>query len=125
MCPAADVEQYYHWCWDRGAQNATLGNIANAIRLHYGTACHDLRKELHQRSALANAGRLTMPVYLRHGDADALIPVDWTRQLAAKLKAMGRPVRYDEVPGGDHDSPIHGIDWGQVLDAVGSGTRPA
>jgi pimeloyl-ACP methyl ester carboxylesterase len=125
LCPAADIEQYYHWCWDRVAQNSALASIANAIRIHYGAACHDLQRELQMRSALQNAGRLSMPVYLRHGDADALIPVEWTRQLAAKLKALGRQVRYDEVPGGDHDSPIHGIDWGQVLGAVAGGVPSA
>lgn len=125
LCPAADMEQYYHWCWERVAQSPTLANIANAIRLHYGAAAHDLGKELHQRSALQNPGRLTLPVYLRHGDADALIPVDWTRQLAAKLKAMGRPVQYDELPGGGHDAPIDGIDWAQVLGAVDGGAPPA
>lgn len=117
-CPAADIEQYYRWCWQRLAQNPTLANISNAIRIHYSTACHDLGRELRIRSALQNAEQLTMPVYLAHGTADALIPVQWTQELAAKLQALGRRVQYREIPEGGHDAPLYGVDWAAVLDSV-------
>ena len=55
--------------------------------------------------ALALANRLTMPVYLAHGEQDALMPVGQARALADRL--AGRPsFRYAEIGGGDHDSPL-------------------
>ncbi len=124
-CPAADIAAYYDWAVARGGANATLRNIADAIRIHYTMDGRDLREELEARSALRQAERLTMPVQLCHGSADALIPVDWTRQLAAKLQALGRKVQYEEIPGGDHDSPVRGVDWARILDFVAtSGSAP-
>jgi len=117
-CPAGDIEAYYDWALARAAANATLRNISDAIRIHYTVDGHDLRQELQARSALQNAARLTMPVHLCHGSADALIPVDWTRALAEKLRALGRKVQYEEIPGGGHDAPVLGVDWGQALDFI-------
>jgi pimeloyl-ACP methyl ester carboxylesterase len=117
-CPAGDIEAYYDWALARAEANPTLRNITYAIRIHYTTDGHDLRQELQARSALRNAERLTMPVSLCHGAADALIPADWTRALAEKLRALGRKVQYEEIPGGDHDSPVRGVDWGPALDFI-------
>jgi len=125
-CPAADIAAYYDWAVARGGANATLRNIADAIRIHYTMDGRDLRQELQARSALRHAERLTMPVQLCHGSADALIPVDWTRQLAAKLQALGRRVQYEEIAGGDHDAPVRGVDWARILDFIStSGPAPA
>lgn len=117
-CPASDIAAYYDWAVARAAANTTLRNIGDAIRLHYTVDGHDLRAELELRSALRHADRLTMPVHLCHGSADALIPVDWTRQLAARLKELGRKVQYEEIEGGGHDSPVDAVDWRKVLDFV-------
>lgn len=119
-CPAADIEAYYDWAMGKAPQNATLHNIAAAIRIHYSVDGHDLREELRKRSALQNAERLTMPVHLSHGTADTLIPVDWTRQLAARLRELGRRVEYEEIEGGNHDSPVRQVGWGKALDFVSS-----
>ncbi|MBU0607936.1 MAG: alpha/beta hydrolase [Armatimonadetes bacterium] len=117
-CPASDIEAYYDWALARAPQHATLRNITDAIRIHYTADGHDLREELQARSVLQHAERLTMPVQLCHGAADALIPVDWARELAEKLKGLGRRVQYQEIPGGGHDSPVIGVDWAQALDFV-------
>jgi S-formylglutathione hydrolase FrmB len=47
--------------------------------------------------------------------------VDWTRQLVERLRALGRKVQYDEIPGGDHDSPVIPVDWQKVLDFISGG----
>jgi dipeptidyl aminopeptidase/acylaminoacyl peptidase len=117
-CPAADIAAYYDWALAHAGANATLRNISDAIRIHYTGDGRDLHQELQARSALQHAERLTMPVHLCHGSADALIPVDWTRQLAEKLRALGRRVQYDEIPGGGHDAPVLGVDWAAVLDFI-------
>lgn len=115
-CPAGDIAAYYDWALARAAGNPTLRSITDAIRLHYTCDGHDLRQELELRSALRHADRLTMPVSLAHGSADTLIPVDWTRQLAERLRTLGRRVQYEEVEGGGHDSTVDSVDWAKVLD---------
>jgi pimeloyl-ACP methyl ester carboxylesterase len=119
LCPASDIQAYYAFA--SASTNPTLENIAAAIRIHYTADQHDLNEELHLRSALGNAGRLTMPVYLSHGAKDTLIPVEWTRLLAARLGELGRPVRYLEIPDGDHDSPVLHVNWPEALDFVSRG----
>lgn len=122
LCPASDVAAYYDWLLPRMAENATMANLAAAIRIHYTSDGHNLREELQARSALQHADRLIMRVYIGHGNADALIPVDWSRQLASKLREWGREVQYVEIEGGGHDSPVVDVDWAPVLDFL-SGAR--
>jgi predicted peptidase len=45
-----------------------------------------------------------IPVWLFHGDADAVVRVDNSRKLSAALKAAGAEVRYTEYPGVNHNS---------------------
>jgi len=116
LCPAADIHAYYAFASEPG--NEVLRNIAAAIRLHYQASGRSLDEELLARSALLHADRLTMPVYLSHGAADALIPVEPTRALAKRLQEQGRPVKYVEIEGGDHDSPVVQVNWSQALDLV-------
>jgi len=118
LCPAADIQAYQAFA--AGSPNPTLQNIAAAIALHYQAGSSALEEELRARSALLNAERLTMPCYLAHGAADALIPVEPTRALAERLQELGRRIRYVEIEGGDHDSPVTQVDWAAALDFVGA-----
>lgn len=120
-CPAADIAAYYDWALARADENPTLRNVTDAIRIHYTMDGHDLQEELSARSVLRHAELVTMPVNLCHGESDALIPVAWTRQLAARLQALGWKVEYEEIPGGEHDSPVRGVDWRQVLGFISQG----
>ena len=54
---------------------------------------------------MKNIDKLTLPVYLCHGTADAAIPVDHSRKLYDALKDKGN-MEYTEIPDGDHDSPL-------------------
>jgi len=45
-----------------------------------------------------------IPHWLFHGDADAIIPVEQSRTMAAVLRARGGDVRYTEYPGVGHNS---------------------
>jgi pimeloyl-ACP methyl ester carboxylesterase len=117
LCPAGDIESYYAFV--NTIKDGTLRNIADAIRIHYTADGHILADELHKRSAAQNAERLTMPVYLRHGGADDVIPPAGVQALAARLKELNHRVYYEEIPGGNHDSPIMDIDWQKVLDWLG------
>ena len=52
----------------------------------------------------------TMPVWIWHGDDDTVVPVEESRQMAAALRHVGAPVRYTELPGGNHNAwdPAYG-----------------
>lgn len=47
-------------------------------------------------------GVASLPIWLFHGDADASVPVEESRRMAAALRAAGAEVRYTELPGVGH-----------------------
>lgn len=51
-----------------------------------------------------------LPVWIVHGDADSVVPVDESRKMAAALKALGARVTYRELPGVNHNSWDPGFD---------------
>ena len=103
LCPATDLARYHGWL------AAHPGGVRDEIRAALVTAYSGTpadRPDVYARhSTCRHAGRLTMPVFLSHGDADALIPVTETRALAFALGAIPN-VTYREIPGGDHDAPL-------------------
>jgi pimeloyl-ACP methyl ester carboxylesterase len=100
-CPATDMELAYH-----EFRQGPLPEIADAIRASYGSAPDDHDGEFHRRSTRRHATLLSMPITLLHGDADALIDIEHSRALDRRLRAIGAPVTYTEIPGGDHDAPV-------------------
>lgn len=53
---------------------------------------------------LAKTYARKVPIWLFHGDADAVVPVAFSRELYQKLKALGAKVKYTEYPGVNHNS---------------------
>jgi pimeloyl-ACP methyl ester carboxylesterase len=108
---STDLAAYCGWCLSH--TNGILPEIGQAMLRAYGGPPDELPELYRRHSPLFNAERLTMPVFVAHGEQDALMPVTQARALAAKLK--GRPTfTYVEVPGGNHDSPLfcrEAIDW--------------
>jgi len=101
---ATDLGLYYRWCTTQ--TRPILREIADAIRTAYG-ADPDQAPEIYRRhSVQANAERLGMPVYLAHGSSDETIPVEQAWSLAEKLRNKN-DFFYHELPGGNHDSPLH------------------
>jgi predicted peptidase len=45
-----------------------------------------------------------IPVWIFHGDADSIVPVEQSRGMAAALESAGASVRYTEYPGVGHGS---------------------
>ena len=112
LCPATNLATYVPWCRQNSAPLIT--EIADAIETAYGGSPATQSAVFTTHSTLTNSTQLTMPVYLSHGEADTLIPVSQSRQLASVL--AGAPVfRYEEIPGGDHDAPLaaaaRALDW--------------
>lgn len=54
----------------------------------------------------ALAARISrLPIWIVHGEADSVVPVDESRKMAAALKAAGAPdVTYKELPGVNHNA---------------------
>lgn len=44
------------------------------------------------------------PVWIVHGDADVVVPVEQSRQMATELESVGAEVHYTELPGVNHNS---------------------
>jgi pimeloyl-ACP methyl ester carboxylesterase len=95
---ASDLKSYRQWCSHQ--ERPGVREIGEAVE-----AAYQSDEEYENHSTYANAHKLTMPVYLIHGGADEAIPVEQARMLAAKLKDKA-DFFYDEIPGGNHDSPI-------------------
>ena len=55
------------------------------------------------RSPLVNVERLKTPVLLMHGSEDRVVHPLHSRRLAEAARAAGRPLRYREITGGDHN----------------------
>lgn len=45
-----------------------------------------------------------MPVWIFHGDADPVVPVDESRKMAQALESVGADVHYTELPGVGHNA---------------------
>lgn len=101
LCPATDLSGYHAWC--AASDIPICGEISDAITAAYGGAPQERKPVYDRHSTRKNTERLTMPVFVSHGSADQLIPVEESRRLAAIL---GARLAYEEMPGGDHDSPL-------------------
>ena len=109
MCPATDLPSYYQWC----AQNLDRPIIA---QIHDAIAQGYARDEslMAKHSALAQHDKLTMPIFIAHGDADKAIPV--RQAMALNMLMKDRPgFEYVQLPGGNHDDPLwlmdRAMDW--------------
>jgi pimeloyl-ACP methyl ester carboxylesterase len=124
LCPVTDLGPFYSWRDANVPPASVAGSLAD-IRAQYDGSPAE-RPDIYRRhSPLKNAARLTMPLYLCHGDADAIVPVEESRALAAVCK--NPRFRYRELPGGHHDSPLapdimdEALDW--VLGPAGAGAK--
>ncbi len=112
LCPAADIGAYARWC--ATAEQQICRDIGLTIRAAYAGEPDDIPTVYDARSAVVNAARLTMPVYVCHGARDNLIPVSNVRQLAAAMVGK-RLFHYEEQADGNHETPLaalpRALDW--------------
>lgn len=100
---ASDLTSYLDWC--RSKNTGIFKEIADAIETAYADQPQTPSTLYKKHSALQNAAKLTMPIYLSHGGDDKTIPVEQSRALAQKL-SPNRNFIYEEIPNGNHDSPL-------------------
>ncbi len=118
VCPATDPASYYAWLRKRNA--GIHAEIADAIRTAYRGEPAERRAVYEAHSAVRNAARLTMPVFVGAGTRDELIPVSQARRLAGAM-AEAPNYAYVEIPDGDHEAPLglmaQGFAW--VMKRIG------
>jgi len=75
------------------------------------------------------AGRIrSIPVWIWHGEADSVVPVEESRRMADALRAAGAEVVYTELPGVGHESWVQAFDLPELpawLLARSRSRRPA
>jgi pimeloyl-ACP methyl ester carboxylesterase len=103
---ACDLASYHAWCVERRDERPILGEIADAIVDSYGGTPADVPEIYERHSALSRSERLSMPLFLAHGAADATTPVGQMRRLVGRLPSHPA-LTYVEIPDGNHDSPLH------------------
>ncbi len=75
--------------------------IAAAAVTKYGDPEKD-RALLEDISPLASAEAIDVPLLVVHGELDTNVPIGEAQQLVARLRELGRPVTYLELPGEGH-----------------------
>lgn len=79
-------------------------------------------------SPVQQAGRLTRPVLIAHGDEDSIVPVSQSKKLVEELKKVGNMnFEYKVYPGEGHGfaDPVNQRDWFDRLDAFLAKHNPA
>lgn len=115
---ATELASYYSWCFDNPL--GTAQDIAEAIVDAYGGKPSSQKILYRQHSVVEHVARLTMPVYLAHGERDILMPVEQSRNLAQAMQPH-KYFCYHEIAGGNHDSPLWDEDaWEFVNGRIGS-----
>ncbi|MBO9669265.1 MAG: S9 family peptidase [Sphingobium sp.] len=78
--------------------DGTFFNNANGAKAYFKSQAPDFSLV----SPLNYANQFSAPVLIMHGKLDRRVPVKQSREMAEKLKAAGKTVRYVEQPEGDH-----------------------
>jgi dienelactone hydrolase len=77
---------------------------------HLGTSHPDLFATIVPMSGWAPLDRLEnlthTAVFVAHGDADEIVPVEWSHEAVARLGELGIDHRYVEAPGVGHESSL-------------------
>ena len=74
----------------------------------WGWSATDSPEKLLARSPISYAGRVTAPVLLLHGEADARCPVGQSEEYFVALKRLGKTVEFVRFPDSNHSFPRTG-----------------
>ena len=100
---ATDIGVYLEWCKQFYDTENIRSIIGKTIEERYTADA------LSAHSACSLTEKLTMPIYYSHGGADEIIPVSEARNLCERMAGKTN-FHYEEIPGGDHDSPLRRTD---------------
>lgn len=113
LCPATDIAAYTRWC--RAHPGGVIDEIYQAIVDAYQGTPEEQPAKYAAHSAAAHADRLTMPIFVAHGDDDRIIPLEEARRLVDAMAGKSN-LTYQEIPGGHHDSPLFAFDLEEWLE---------
>ena len=74
----------------------------------WGGSVMDSPEKLLARSPISHASKVTTPVLLLHGEADARCPVGQSEEYFVALKRLGKTVEFVRFPGSNHQFPRTG-----------------
>ena len=74
----------------------------------WGWTAEESPEKLLARSPISHAARVTAPVLLLHGEADARCPVGQSEEYFVALKRLGKTVEFVRFPGSNHAFPRTG-----------------
>ena len=100
---ATDMAAYHDWCMRH--ESGVQREVGLAIASAYGGPPAAAPALYRRHSPLFSAGRLTMPLFLSHGECDELMPVGQMRAMAEALR-QNAAATWLEIRGGGHDSPL-------------------
>jgi dipeptidyl aminopeptidase/acylaminoacyl peptidase len=107
FCPATDMAELHE-----------LSFLRDNISAAYGGDPRRKAEEYAARSTCLHAESLAQtPLYIVHGDVDAVLPVSQVRRLVEGLKRLHATYQYVEIAGGGHDAPLRpqyiqqGLEW--------------
>ncbi|UMP06697.1 SDR family NAD(P)-dependent oxidoreductase [Amycolatopsis sp. EV170708-02-1] len=76
-----------------------------------------------ERQPLTDVGTLGTPLMILHGDADSVVPLAQSEELATQIQAAGLPVKMVTVPGLSHDSEHEDRVWTGLWPEIGQFLR--
>lgn len=98
-------------CWDL-ASNAELAAMIDGLVLLGGFPDRDFLR------ASYSGAISPIPVYIAHGSADSVYPVEDMEDFFGALNAKNLPVRMTVFDSGNHGTPVRMIDWRQTLNWI-------
>ena len=116
VCPASDMVELYDDLITR--EELMLKQVAKTIREAYKGTPIEQPQEYAYRSVINYVNYLKMPIALRHGDQDEILPATHSRRIVDALRLQGTKLRYDEVPDGTHYSVTADAPWAEYMDWV-------
>lgn len=116
LCPVTDMKKLYR-AMERN-EDLMSRHLLRSIVAAYGGTPEQNPAEYTRRSSVRQAARLKMPIVIRHGDADRIVPISHSISLVEKLRMQGTRVRMDVIHGGDHTAPTIDVPWEDYLDFV-------
>ncbi len=107
---AAGISDLFAW----GRQRPSV--VENIYRKRIGRAPQEEPGLFRDRSAVYWPELINVPLLLVHGDADERVPHSHSEMLAERLRAEGKTVDVQLLPGGDHLLRNHRGGYPQALD---------
>lgn len=83
-------------------------DVSRDRRQHFaGATPEETETRVTDASPITHLTASMPPVLVVQGDADTIVPVTYSRELVERLKALGVPHEYVEIPGAGHSFGLH------------------